>query len=287
MSQLATAGKNGRELSGATREVTFAHVRSILNAAVADELIAKNPATGVGVTKPKAAPHIITPWSDEWLNDMVTELPEQYRALVTMGFGLGLRQGEAFALDPQDIDFLRSTVTVQRQIKIVGGRMVYSRPKGRDGGKIRRLPVAEDIRDDLAAALAAFPAVDVTLPWEVPNGAPQTARLIVTTPNGEACNRNAFNGNVWSPARRRVGIPASRENGFHMLRHLFATTLLESGINVKAVSEWLGHASPAFTIQVYGGFMPSNEGRMREAINSRWRAPLVPQGGGKPALTST
>jgi integrase len=48
---------------------------------------------------------------------------------------------------------------------------------------------------------------------------------------------------------------------FHDLRHGFATELLRAGVHPKIVSEALGHASVAFTLDVYSHVIPS----MREA----------------------
>ena len=46
-----------------------------------------------------------------------------------------------------------------------------------------------------------------------------------------------------------AGIPATR---FHDLRHTYATLALEQGTNIKTVSSNLGHATVAFTLDVYG-----------------------------------
>ncbi|MGN0745380.1 MAG: tyrosine-type recombinase/integrase [Aristaeellaceae bacterium] len=48
---------------------------------------------------------------------------------------------------------------------------------------------------------------------------------------------------------KRIGIPAAR---FHDLRHTFATLPMQNGDDIKTVSENLGHATAAFTLDVYG-----------------------------------
>ena len=55
-----------------------------------------------------------------------------------------------------------------------------------------------------------------------------------------------------------------------MLRHHFASVLLEDGVSIKAVAEFLGHADPGFTLRTYTHLMPSSEDRMRAAIESAW-----------------
>lgn len=51
------------------------------------------------------------------------------------------------------------------------------------------------------------------------------------------------------------------------LRHHFASVLLHGGVDVRALSEYLGHADPGFTLRVYTHLMPSAASRMREAID--------------------
>ena len=58
---------------------------------------------------------------------------------------------------------------------------------------------------------------------------------------------------------------AGRENGFHQLRHHFAS--LQDGGDVRALAEYLGHADPAFTLGVYCHLMPGSPDRMRQAID--------------------
>lgn len=47
----------------------------------------------------------------------------------------------------------------------------------------------------------------------------------------------------------KIGIPSTR---FHDLRHTFATLSLQNGDDIKTVSENLGHATVAFTLDTYG-----------------------------------
>lgn len=262
-----------------TKGTAFAHVSAILNAAVADELIGRNPCKSSSVRRPRGDAKEVEAWSHEWVRGLHEAMPDNYKILATLGAGLGLRQGEMFGLSPDDVDFLRGWVTVQRQVKLVGGsKMVFALPKGR---KVRRVPLPTSVRDELAAHLAARPAKSVTLPWETSAGKPVTVPLIVTTRESGACRRTTFNAETWKPSLTRAGIPTDdRENGCHALRHYFAAVVLDAGENVMALSKWLGHRSPAFTLKFYGHMMPSSEERTKSAVDavlSKWCAPGVPQ----------
>jgi integrase len=61
---------------------------------------------------------------------------------------------------------------------------------------------------------------------------------------------------------------AAREHGMHALRHFYASVLLDAGENVKAVSEYLGHADPALTLRVYAHLLPNSEEHARRAVDA-------------------
>jgi integrase len=53
----------------------------------------------------------------------------------------------------------------------------------------------------------------------------------------------------------------------HALRHTYASVLLEGGVSIKALAEYLGHADPGFTLRTYTHLMPSSEDRTRTAVD--------------------
>ncbi|MET8203092.1 tyrosine-type recombinase/integrase [Micromonospora taraxaci] len=77
-----------------------------------------------------------------------------------------------------------------------------------------------------------------------------------------------FNPGVWKPAIRATGIPDDHHNGMHVLRHTYASVLLDAGESVKALSTYLGHADPGFTLRTYTHLLPTSEDRTRCAIDT-------------------
>ena len=219
----------------------LAALSAVLNAAVTDGLISRNPCAFV---KPPRAEHArVQPWTGEQVSAVRGAMPTRYQALADVGAGLGLRQGEAFGLAVDDVDFMHRVVHVRRQVRIVGNQMTFAPPKG---GKERDVPLPESVALRLSAHIAAYPPVPVELPWKVPDGKPVMARLVFTAPGGAALHRSSFNAVAWQPALRGAGLPCSRGNGMHALRHYFASACQVSGVASDAsFGSSRKHALPA------------------------------------------
>jgi len=259
---------------------------AVFNVAVEDGVVTTNPCRSRAVKPPTVIRGKAEPWPVPRVHLVTATLPERYRMVSVTAFGCGLRQGETFALAVDDIDFLRHVVHVQRQVKRVDGKLVFALPKG---GKARDVPLPEEVANRISLHLQSFPAVAVTLPWEVPAGRSVTARLITTNADGTVLNRGTFN-HVWSDAlvganvitaevarrgrteeeRERAGIGKSSENrkyGMHALRHTYASVLLDAGESIRALAEYLGHSDPAFMLRTYTHLMPASQDRTRKAVD--------------------
>ncbi len=253
-----------QELGPRTVRLLVSLLSSILNAAVDDERIAKNPCRSSSIRLPKLDDRKIVPWTEQQVRGVRQALPDRYRIMLTITTGLGLRQGEVFGLAVEDVDFLRGVVRVQRQVSIVGSRLVFALPKGR---KVREVPLPSSVADLLSAHLQAFPARVVTLPWEVPSGSPVEARLFLSSREAGALNRNYVNRSIWKPALVAARIPATREQGMHSGRHFYASVQLEAGTSIRALAEYLGHADPGFTLRTYTHLMPQSQDKAKRAVN--------------------
>ncbi|MFF7755503.1 tyrosine-type recombinase/integrase [Streptomyces sp. NPDC007971] len=65
---------------------------------------------------------------------------------------------------------------------------------------------------------------------------------------------------------------AAREHGMHALRHFYASVLLDAGENVKALSQYLGHSDPGFTLRIYTHLMPNSDARARKAADRLYQS---------------
>jgi integrase len=159
-----------------------------------------------------------------------------------------------------DIDFLRHELHVRQQIRLAGGLPPEpALPKYR---RVRTVPLPEWTAVALSEHLRMWPPLN----GDQVEG-PSLGGLVLYTREGKPLNRIYFNPTVWKPALAGAGVPLARENGMHALRHYCASAWLEHGVSIKAVSEYLGHADPGFTLRTYTHVMPSADARARQAID--------------------
>ncbi|WP_405677762.1 site-specific integrase [Streptomyces sp. NBC_00868] len=250
---------------------------NIFETAIDDKRLVRNPMRAKTVRWPKAPDEDRDAWPLATAQRVRDVINPRYRIAVVVALGCGLRQGEVFGLSPKDIDFERGVIRVRRQVQLLSGRLYFALPKG---GKTRIVDMPRSVATELAAYFLDHPAVDVELPWggPEPDREKQSFPLILTTTYGNAIRANIFNDEAWKPALAAAGViparekgarwKASRKDGFHVLRHTYASVLLEAGESIVTLARWLGHSSPTITLDHYAHFMPEAGGKGRAAIDA-------------------
>ncbi|MCX5127612.1 site-specific integrase [Streptomyces sp. NBC_00347] len=250
---------------------------NIFETAIDDKRLVRNPMRAKTVRWPKAPDEDRDAWPLATAQRVRDVINPRYRIAVVVALGCGLRQGEVFGLSPRDIDFERGVIRVRRQVQLLSGRLYFALPKG---GKTRIVDMPRSVATELAAYFLNHPAVDVELPWggPEPDREKQSFPLVLTTTYGNAIRANIFNDEAWKPALAAAGViparekgarwKASRKDGFHVLRHTYASVLLEAGESIVTLARWLGHSSPTITLDHYAHFMPEAGGKGRAAIDA-------------------
>jgi integrase len=233
-------------LSPATVELTARTLASLYRAALRDRLVVSNPCDGLRL--PEKVRQRVAPPQVEVVRALAVAMPARLRAAVTLGAGAGLRQGEAFGLTVDRVDFLRGSIRVDRQLVTPKSGPALLGPPKRPAS-VRTIPVGRVVTEALAAHLARFDAG--------PEG------LIFTGEAGRPVGRNRV-ADVVRAAATKAGAGAVR---FHDLRHFYASALIRKGLSVKVVQARLGHASAVETLDVYGHLWPDDEDRTRQAVD--------------------
>jgi integrase len=235
-------------LAPATVKLAYRFFASAMRAAVTDRVLATSPC--VGVKLPEIARELVVPLELHQVQALADAMPDRYRALVILGAGTGLRQGEAFGLTVDRIDFLRRVLTVDRQLVLLPEPHLAA-PKTR--ASHRSVPLPDTVLDALSQHLAEFP----------------TDGYVFTNESRQSLRRSVFS-RVWRRAVGTAGLPAG--TSFHDLRHHYASLLIDHGESVKIVQARLGHASAAETLNTYSHLWPDSEDRTRAAVDTAWRA---------------
>ncbi|MEE1765358.1 site-specific integrase [Streptomyces sp. SP18BB07] len=255
----------------------LSELSSILGAAVDDKRLARNPMHAKSVRWPKAPQERRDAWPLATALRVRDLISPRNRIAVVVGLGCGLRQGEVFGLSPADIDYARGVLHVRRQVQAIHGRLYFALPKGK---RTRTVDMPSSVAEELKRHVAAFPPVEVELPWGKPGGQGKKFSLLLTTRFGNAIAVNTWNTYTWKPALAEAGVippraegakpwqwAAAPKDGFHVLRHTYASIMLEAGESVVTVARWLGHSSPTITLGYYAHFMPEAGRKGRTVID--------------------
>ncbi len=210
----AAVGRWSQSLAPGTVGQVLRQVRQILDAAVADGLLASNPATAVRA--PTAPCRREVHLTDEDVAAVLAATPPSYRPLVIALTGLGLRIGEACGLRTEDVDFLRRTVRVRQQRR-PGGDLGQLKT----GSSRRDIPADDMVLQALAEQIRQHPARTVSWSAAVPEGC-SPSRWPVTS-------STTSSGPSASPSRRTPcgtsSVRASSHRGLRRRRVALAGTL--------------------------------------------------------------
>ncbi|HVA60204.1 MAG TPA: tyrosine-type recombinase/integrase [Mycobacteriales bacterium] len=193
------AGLRSSMAPSSARQI-FVHFSAILRAAVEDDLIVKNPCQSSAMSRPTVPRRRVVPWSRDQVVAVMAAHPDRYRALPPVAAGAGLRQGEIFGLTVEDIDFLRRTIHVVRQVKYVPNQLIFAPPKYSSTPDV---PLSDALAMVLAEHIRVCPPIEVTLPWkdpDAPKAPTASATLVFTSRERKPLNKNYVNAFI---GRRR------------------------------------------------------------------------------------
>ena len=143
----------------------------------------------------------------------------------------GLRKGELVALRWDDLDIQNKTISVSKQyIRNPDGSLELIRPKTENSVQLVSIPQA---------------AVDLLIQEHGKH--PNSPYMFPSPITGEMYHPDSV-VNLHKKILKDAELPHIR---FHDLRHTFATTALQNGVDVKTVPGMLGHFSAGFTLDTY------------------------------------
>ena len=206
-------------------------LRPILELAVSEQLITRNPVDGVELPEPDVVKRSAI--SPKQIQSLISEIPENFRAFIITGFITGMRFDELASLrigafNPQD-----KTIKVE---------------KSKTESGIRTMSLSKEECEFLNSHISTTQA----------GAGPKD--LIFVTEKMQKINHSNFMKRVFKPAAQRAGIPDVTP---HDMRRTHATFLAESGLDQTTVHVRMGHSSFSTTQKYY--VLPTELGQIRAA----------------------
>lgn len=161
----------------------------------------------------------------------------------------GLRIGELLALEWRDIDWANGTISVNRSCH-----------DGKDGGVFTR--ITEPPKTESSCRTIPVPArlLPLLRAWQKQS----RSDCVVAAANGKRVPVRTYQ-RTFEVFLQRLRLP---HRGFHALRHTFATRALECGMDVKTLSEILGHKNAAVTLNRYAHSLPEHKRSMMDLVGN-------------------
>jgi integrase len=246
-----------------TRDRIRATLRKAFNDALRYGIIAgvANPAALVKTSNPRPKPIVWEPerverwratgtvpgkimvWTDrlvaEFLDYAADHRPELHAMFHFLAYR-GVRRGEACGLLDAEVRLAKAEVSIVNQLAVHGGAVHAKKPKSEAGNR----DVVLD--EETVAVFTRYKALRAR--WKLAAGADWTdTGLFFVRPDGRAWHPNEVSARF----RRLIhhgGFPPIR---LHDLRHSAATIALQAGVDIKVVSEQLGHSTTTLTRDTY------------------------------------
>ncbi len=189
---------------------------------------------------------------------------ERLEALYVVALTTGMREGELLALkwDAVDLDGAvrrgRPSLAVRATLRRTKSGFVFEEPKTAGSRRTVTLP---------DAAVAALRRHRLAQKEErIKRGATwEDVGLVFANEVGRPIEAGNLLHRQFYPLLAKTGLRRVR---FHDLRHTFATLALEQGVNVKQVSEMLGHSSPTITLTLYAHATETMQDQALAAVNA-------------------
>jgi integrase len=220
-------------LSPSTIRNVLMPLRVIFRRAVEDGDVAVNPTEKLRLPAVRGKRDRVA--SPEEAAKLIAAVPQRDRALWATAFYAGLRRGELLALRWEDIALPRGVIHISRAWDMREGLI---EPKSRSG--CRTVPIPAALRDFLVEHRMRQGRSE-----GLAFGRTQTIPFEPVSLKARACSG-------WKNAKLSP-------IGLHEARHTFASLMIAAGVNIKALSTFMGHSSITITLDRYGHLLPGSE----------------------------
>jgi integrase len=240
-------------------------VRGSLDAAVRRGLVTRNVAVVARAPRQRSLQRIegVSLTEEELRLLLRTAAGHRFFPILWLTAMTGMRRSEVLGLRWPDIDMKKRRLALNRGLVAVGYEVHQTRGKTKSS---RRSIDLDDTTITVLEGWRAFQAAEFAAV-----GIHNAEQWVFTVGDGDTVHPHA----LYETFRRimhRSGVPTVR---FHDLRHTHGSLLIKEGIPVKVVSERLGHANVAFTMQTYQHLLPGMQADAARTVE-RLTQPVPP-----------
>lgn len=225
-------------------------LRTILKHAVNGDRIVKSPAAGVPLPKVRR-PRTAVLTAEQANALLAVSRKDRLAAIIDLWLDTGARPGELYALHWDAVDLVAGAVSIHQSLEDIRGQRRLKEPKTeRSRRRVRLAPRT-------VAALTAHKLLMQGEGLDVEKG------LVFPAPGG------GFLRKAWVLAWLRRVAKAARVSVNltpYTMRHTSATLLLAAGVNIRTISDRLGHEGIEITLKHYAHVLPSMEQAAIEAV---------------------
>ena len=231
-----------------------------LDTAVRDDILSKNPAA---YTRPmKVETPEIMVLTHEQAKRLIRCALQRSRnawAIIVLALGTGMRISEIYGLEWKNIDLETKKLQVEKTVVTTNsGTLVQDSAKTKTSRRTILLP------DSVCYMLKRFKlwqkVRDIRFGTHY-----STSPFVLSNPQGNHRSPSSFSGHDFKQLLDIAGI--DRKFRIHDMRHTHATWLLEAGVNIKVVSERLGHSSIRITLDTYAHVLQTMQQEAVDALN--------------------
>lgn len=231
-----------RGLSSRTVRYTHSVLRSAIRQAIRWRLLLQDPTDGAQLPRlGRREMSVLTAEQSRILLSAV--LKTHYGPVFAVALTTGMRPSEYLALKWSDIAWDRGTVSVVRTLERSAGCWRFAETKR---ARSRRIIKFQDW------VLETLKNLQPKTIWRSGCSRPDNSELVFTSPAGRPIYSDKL-AKRFKAILGQNGLPMIR---LYDLRHTAATLALSAGVPPKVVAEQLGHASAAFTLDVYSHLLP-------------------------------
>lgn len=244
----------GGGLSAKTVRNIHGTVSKVLTDAADRGLVSRNIATTARPPRPrKTAAKQIQFWTPEELSTFLEFVREDgLYALWHLAAMTGMRRGELLGLRWSDVDLDAKRISARQALVSVAYELHVTTPKSHDARVI-------DLDPGTVGVLRRHQDAQRE---KRPGDGGRDSTMLFGKADGSTIHPDVIS-QMFEKAVKRSGVRRIR---LHDLRHTHATIGLRAGVPVKVMSERLGHATPAFTLQQYAHVIPGMQAEAAEAI---------------------